>query len=238
MEDTMSDVPIQLIVAAFKDPNGASQALQALKQAKKEHWIAIKDAAVLTKDAQGKLHIKETKDMGGGKGAVIGGVIGGALGVLAGPIGWAALGGAAIGGLAAKLSDGGFNDARLKKLGEGLTPNSSAIVAVIEHTWVAEVERAMAEAGADVVTESLSADIAAQLSEGGQVAYSLTETNEGLEATRVAASDKKIEASELVATSAGVAAVSVSATLAPVEAKPTEEKKSAEEAQPSEEAKS
>ena len=91
------------------------------------------------------------------------------------------------------MSDGGFSDARLKKLGEGLTPNSSAIVAVIEYTWVADVERAMAEAGADVVTEGLSADIAKQLSEGGQVAYTLTESDVGLEASRIAVSDKKIE---------------------------------------------
>ena len=222
----MSDVPVQLIVAAFKDPNGASEALKTLKQAKKEHWIAIKDAAVLTKDANGKLHIKETKDMGGGKGAVVGGVLGGALGLLIGPIGWAAVGGAVIGGLAAKMSDGGFSDARLKKLGEGLTPNSSAIVAVIEYTWVADVERAMAEAGADVVTEGLSADIAKQLSEGGQVAYTLTESDAGLEASRVAVSDKKIEASELVATSEGAAAVKVTATVTPEEAKPADEAKS------------
>jgi len=131
-----------------------------------------------------------------------------------------------IGGLAAKMSDGGFSDARMKKLGEGLTPNSSAIVAVIEYTWVADVERAMAEAGADVVTEGLSADIAKQLSESGQVAYTLTESDAGLEASRVAVSDKKIEASELVATSEGTAAVKVTATVAPEEAKPADEAKS------------
>jgi uncharacterized membrane protein len=63
----MSDVPVEIIVAAFQDPNGASAALAELKQAKKQGLIKIEDAAVLVKDADGKLRIKETGDMGGGK---------------------------------------------------------------------------------------------------------------------------------------------------------------------------
>ena len=143
----MSDVPVQVVIAAFKDENTASEALKALKQARNQGLIKIVDAAVLRKDEKGKLHIKETADMGGGKGAVIGGVAGGVIGLLAGPVGWAALGGAVIGGLAAKLKDGGFKDERLKKLGEGLGPGNSAIVAVVEHTWVREVEKANGRSG-------------------------------------------------------------------------------------------
>ena len=40
---------------------------------------------------------------------------------------------------------------RLRTLGESLKPASSAIVAVVEHTRVAEVEEAMAEAGTDAI---------------------------------------------------------------------------------------
>ena len=56
----MADVPVQLIVAAFQDENGAEAALAELKEAKKEKLVNIKDAAVLRKDAKGELHIKET----------------------------------------------------------------------------------------------------------------------------------------------------------------------------------
>src|SRR5512136_2164358 len=181
----MSDVPVQVVIAAFKDENKASEALKALKQARNQGLIKIVDAAVLRKDAQGKLHIKETADMGGGKGAVIGGVAGAVVGVLAGPVGWAAVGGAVIGGLAAKLHDGGFKDDRLKKLGEGLGPGNSAIVAVVEHTWVRDVERQMAEEGANAVTEELSADIARQLQAGGEVSYTAIDTGDALVAERV-----------------------------------------------------
>ena len=68
----MSEAPVQLIVAAFQEEDGAKNALNELKTAKKEHLIKIDNAAVITKDENGKVHIKETKDMGGGKGAVIG----------------------------------------------------------------------------------------------------------------------------------------------------------------------
>ena len=157
------DVPVQVIVAAFDDEHGAEKALKELKEARKEKLIGIQDAAILRRDAGGKLHIKETADMRGGKGAVIGGVVGAVAGLVAGPLVLATAAGALIGGLAAKLRDSGFPDERLKMLGESLTPGTSAIVAVIEHKWVAEVERALAEYGADVVTEVVAADIAAQL---------------------------------------------------------------------------
>ena len=76
----MSDVPIELIVAAFQDEKGAEAAYKELKYAKKEHLIKIQDAAVIRRDAKNKLHIKDVHDIGGGKGAGIGAVLGGAIG--------------------------------------------------------------------------------------------------------------------------------------------------------------
>jgi uncharacterized membrane protein len=176
----MADVPVQVIVAAFNDLNGASQALTSLKEAKKERLIEIEDAAVLTKDSDGKIRIKETADMRAGKGATIGAIAGGVVGLLAGPVGWAALGGGVIGGLAAKLHDSGFPDDRLRQLAEGLTPDSSALVAVIDHRWVADLERELARQGADVVTEGLRDDIAARLKEGGGIVYTVVDTGEAI----------------------------------------------------------
>jgi uncharacterized membrane protein len=163
-----TEVPVDVVVAAFQDEKGATDALHELENAKKQGVINIKDAAVLRRDASNELHITETADKGFGKGAVMGGVTGAVVGVLAGPIGWAALGGAAIGGLAAKLSDGGFPDQRLKQIGEGLKPGSSAIVAVVEHEWVREVERRMEQRAADIITETIEQDIASQLEQEGE----------------------------------------------------------------------
>ena len=197
----MSEAPVQLIVAAFQDEDGAKNALKELKAAKKEHLIKIDNAAIIRKDEKGKVHIKETKDMGGGKGAVIGGVVGAAIGILTGGAGLVlAGGGALIGGLAAKLRDSGFKDERLKKVGEGLTPGSSAIVAVIEHKWVPELEKEMQEAGADVLTEAISADIAAQLETGGEVSYSALSTEDSLTTSRVAGNEEQVEMSQTIFT--------------------------------------
>jgi uncharacterized membrane protein len=161
----MANAPLDVVVAAFNDEKGASDALTKLKEAQKEGIIRIKDAALLTKDADSKLKVKETADMTGTKGAVLGGVAGAFVGVIAGPVGWVALGGAAIGGLVAKLRDSGFENARLEQWGANLTPGSSAIVAVIEHTWVTEVEKIMREEAKDVASMAVEADIAAQLEE-------------------------------------------------------------------------
>jgi uncharacterized membrane protein len=194
-----SDVPVQVIVAAFDDASGASAALEQLKRAKRERLIDIQAAAVLRKDENGKLHIKETADLGGGKGAAFGGITGAAIGLIAGPaLVVPAAVGALVGGLAAKWRDSGFSDARLNRLGEGLKPNSSAIVAVVEHTWVAQVERQLAEAGADTMTEALRADIAAQLEAGHDVAYTALATHGGFAAARVAGDEKQVEGSVIV----------------------------------------
>lgn len=180
----MADVPMQVIVAAFKDIDGASNALKTLQDAKREKFIIIEDAAVITKDANGKVKIKDTADMSAGKGATIGAIAGGVIGLLAGPVGWVALGGGVIGGLAAKLHDSGFPDDQLKQLSAGLTPNSSALVAVIDHAWVAEVERELASQQADLVTQTLSNDIHQQLTGGGEVVYTVVSDGEAVVAAR------------------------------------------------------
>ena len=195
----MSEAPVQLIVAAFKDENGASEALKALKQAKKEKLIRIQDAAVIRKDEKGKLHIKETADMGGGKGAAFGGVVGAAVGLIAGPLLVVpAAVGALIGGLTAKLVDTGFSDERLKKIGEGLEPGSSAIIAVVEHRWVEDVQKEMEEAGADLFTEALKTDIAEQLEAGHEVAYSAISTQEGFSMSRIAGNEEEVEGGTII----------------------------------------
>ena len=102
----MSDVPVQVVVAAFKEVRAADQALFGIKQAKWAGVIGIQNAAVLGMDPKGKLPIQETGDWGGGKGAAAGAVIGGTIGLLTGPIGWLGLTGAVIGGLVAALRAG------------------------------------------------------------------------------------------------------------------------------------
>ena len=111
-------------------------------------------------------------------GAVLGILSGGATLAISGA-------GALIGGLTAKLRDSGFKDERLERLGKNLPPGSSAIVAVIDHIWVAELERELQQAGADVLTDAISADVAAQLEAGGEAAYTAIAAEGGIVAARL-----------------------------------------------------
>ena len=198
--------PVQLVVAAFNDEASADAALDQLKETRAQGLIQIENAAVLRKDETGRIHISETADMGP-KGAAIGGVAGAAIGLIAGPaLLVPAAVGALIGGLAGKLQKTGFADERLNTMAANLTPGSSAIVAVVEHTWVGKVEEAMAEAGADAVTAEIGAEIASQLEAGHDVAYTVLQTQEGMVARRVAGGEDEIEGGMIVADEAGVSA--------------------------------
>ena len=203
----MTEAPVQVVVAAFKEETAADEILRELKAAKWAGLIGIQNAAVLRRDKKDKLHIKELKDWGGGKGAVFGGALGAVVGLVAGPAVLAAgAAGALIGGLSAKLRDSGFSDERLKTIGGSLQPGTSAIVAVIEHRWVAELEKQMAEAEADIVTMALAADVADQLEAGREVAYTALSSADAFAAGRLVAGEDGIEGGGLMLTEDGLVA--------------------------------
>jgi uncharacterized membrane protein len=207
-ENKMSDVPIQLVVAAFQEEKAADAALRELKKARWAGLIGIKDAAVIRRDAKDKIHIKDIRDVGGGRGSVAGGLFGAAIALLTGGTGLILAGatGALVGGLAAKKIDMGLPNKRLKELGEALKPGTSGIVAIIEHKWVAELEKQLAEAGAAVLTETLKADIAQQLEAGRDVGYTAVASEEGVEAVRMAADEASVEVESITVTEEGIAA--------------------------------
>ena len=209
----MSEVPVQVVIAAFQEEKGADAALAKLKQAKWAGLIGIQNAAVIRRDEKDKLHIKELKDWGGGKGAAFGGALGAVLGILTGPgILVTGAAGALIGGLAAKLRDSGFSDERLKTVGESLQPGTSAIVAIIEHKWVAALEEELEEAQADVFTMAVATDVAEQLEAGREVAFTALSSTEGFAASRVAVGEDQVEAGQLVLTEDGLVAGHLVAT--------------------------
>src|SRR6185503_194140 len=175
--------PIELTVAAFPTPGGAAKAMDELKQAKQEGLIGIGDMAIIVKDAEGKTKITDAKHRTA-KGFLTGGVVGGVIALLSGPVGWgAAAGGGVLGALAGRIRSAPVR-AELKDIGKSLIPNSSAIVAVIEHTWVADIERELAARGAKVVHDTLHSDITSQLEAGGNVQYGVVSGKEGVAVDR------------------------------------------------------
>ncbi len=55
--------PVELIVAAFNEEERAEEVLSSLKKLDKENVIAILNAAIMTKNAAGKVRVHETEDV-------------------------------------------------------------------------------------------------------------------------------------------------------------------------------
>jgi len=159
--------PIELIVAAFSDESKAAAVLKDLKKLEKDGVILLVNAAVMVKDEKGKVSIKETEDITGGKGALFGAIAGGLIGLLGGPVGViiGAAAGAATGGVAASKIDMGFPNDTLKELDDSLTPGSSAILALIQHQWVDTVVSELEKTGAKLFRQALKEELTAQLVE-------------------------------------------------------------------------
>lgn len=168
----MNEIPFELVLAVFEDESAAEEAFKALHQAEKDKKLDLDNVVLIHKEAEGKIHVKETAEKISG-GAGIGALVGGALGLLAGPVGVITLGaaGAALGGLTAKLDDVGFDDTRLESLGEALPPGNSAVLAVLETENRALLVQKLEERGARVAVEDLPKDFAKLLDEGGGWAY-------------------------------------------------------------------
>ncbi len=159
--------PVELIVAAFDQEERAGEVLGEIQELEKMKFIGVWNAAVITKDADGKLKLKETAEIKGVKrGAGIGAIAGGIIGILAGgPIGGIVLG-AAAGALGGKVIDLGFSNKELKEMGELMGPGSSAIIAVIEHRWVGDLVAALEELGAEIIRQELKDEVAQTIAAG------------------------------------------------------------------------
>ena len=196
--------PVQLIVAAFNDAEEAGRLLDDLKLGRRAGLIGIVDAAAVVKDSDGELKITNAKHRGR-RGFFTGGAIGGTLALLAGPLGWAtAAGGGVIGALVGKVRNVPFK-ASVEDLAESLSPDSSLLVALVEHRWVELIEAMVAELGAAVVREELKADIAEQLDAGGNIAFTFGASDHGVAGGRIAeAADGSGQMSGFLASDDGI----------------------------------
>jgi uncharacterized membrane protein len=215
----MTDNPVQVIVAAFNTPDGAGKVMSDLKQGKKAGLISIQDAAVVVKDTNGKVKITDAKHRTA-KGLITGGILGGLVGLLAAPsVAAVAAGGGAIGALIGKLKNAPLK-AEMKEIGSALPPNTSAIVAAIEHNQEAQLEAletALADEAERVVRDSLKADIAEQLSAGGNVLYTAGGGSMASGVGRVAQTPEGTQVSGIIASEDGVFVEDAQITNEPLE---------------------
>lgn len=119
-----------LIVVTFDDEDQARDLLRTLRGLQQQGFVHLNDTAVVTKDANGKVHTKNEASGSTEIGAVAGGVLGLLLGFMFPMVGAVvgAAGGAAVGALLDRGVDGTF----VKQMSDELKPNASALFALFD----------------------------------------------------------------------------------------------------------
>jgi len=165
------DTSVEVIIAIYADEASADAAIKSLHEAKRGGLEGIREVALVQRGTNNKLRISEQGDMSSGKGAAIGGTLGAVIGLMAGPVGWLALGGAALGGLFSKLGDTGLSNKRLKELGESIQPGQSAVITIVDQEWVSRIEANLEKSGGKLDKATLNPEAVAALESSRSATY-------------------------------------------------------------------
>jgi uncharacterized membrane protein len=140
--------PQVIVGLSFDDEYRAQEFLTAATRLAAHHEMVLRDAVTVTKDADGKTHVKETTDLKPGSAALSGGMWAGLFGLLlGGPIGWVAGAavGAGAGAAAAKVIDIGLPDEWVDWFKQAVQPDTVTVALLVDgfdaDALVAEAER-------------------------------------------------------------------------------------------------
>jgi uncharacterized membrane protein len=133
-----------LIYAVYNGENTAGQVFKTMISAQGSTGERIESYAVVSKDLKGRVWVRDQRKTDAGVGAVVGGVIG----LLGGPVAVAL--GAGAGGVVGYLTGDavGIPRDKVESMKQSLTPDSSALVVVLDDRWVQDVERNLKQAQA------------------------------------------------------------------------------------------
>jgi len=145
----------ELIVFAFPNEKGASEMDEAIQRLKKEQLITLDDAAIVVRNHDGKVKVKQAVNLVGT------GTVGGAFwGMLIGLLFWMPWLGMAIGAItgaiSGKLSDYGINDDFIKEVGAAIKPGSSAMFLLISKWTEDKALERLKKFNAIIIRTSLS----------------------------------------------------------------------------------
>lgn len=146
-----------LIVLAFDNTEEAAQVLEALKRGKKEGVVQIDDAAVVEKDLDGKVHVKNQISRGSLVSTGVGGMLGLLIGGIFMPLGGLVLG-LAGGALVGKAMDLGVDSKFVKEVEEQIQPGTSALFVLVKGTDPAAGLAIMRQFKGKVIQTNLSSE--------------------------------------------------------------------------------
>ncbi|HYJ13136.1 MAG TPA: DUF1269 domain-containing protein [Thermomicrobiales bacterium] len=146
-----------LIAALYASEERATEMLDEIKRMSHADTITIVDAAVLVKDQDGKIHVRETKELTARKGARRGAVITGLVSVFfpAGLIASAVVGG--IGGaVVGKLKDSGIKNETIKGIGDQIGVGQAAVLVLVEEEdSIAGAQNALSADEAELIVQPI-----------------------------------------------------------------------------------
>ncbi|MBF2050563.1 DUF1269 domain-containing protein [Leptolyngbya sp. NK1-12] len=157
----------KMVVVVFDSESGAYNGLNAIKQLHQQADLAVFAVAVIAKDADGTVNVRQSADPGP-IGTLFGACLGGLIGILAGPAGVAAgMTGGYVGGAMGDLDRMGINLEFLDDVSRVLTPGKAALVAHVDEYWTTPLDTAMQPLGgtvfrkvrSEVVDEQIDRDI-------------------------------------------------------------------------------
>jgi len=146
-----------LIVLAFDNMDEADKVREALVRGNKEGVLQIDDAAVVVKDQDGKVHVRNQVSRGSWVATGVGGLLGLLIGGILLPVGGLVVG-LATGALAGKAMDLGVDSKFVKEVEQELQPGTSALFVLVSNANPAAGMGIMRQFNGKVIQTSLSSD--------------------------------------------------------------------------------
>jgi uncharacterized membrane protein len=164
-----------ILVFRFQGKDGADHALTEVKKKRKELGYKILDGAVMRSDEKGKASFHETADLSASQGAGVGALAGAVLGLLGGPAGVlvATAAGAITGGAVAHFTDQALPNDQLKQIAQSLSPDTSAIVLLVEDRETEKAMDSIEGLNAQVMTFTLGDEVSGDIAMGvaGEITF-------------------------------------------------------------------
>jgi uncharacterized membrane protein len=152
----------QLVVLGFDTADEALEVLRSLRKLESEGQIKFEDTAVVSRDLDGKAHVKNELSGTTEAGAVVGGIIGVFVGALVLPLAGLAIGAAIGAGIAASLGTGVSRDF-VDDVKAQLTPGKSALFLVIKDANIGPALAVLRTHHGNVIQTTLGDDMETQL---------------------------------------------------------------------------
>lgn len=157
-----------LIVIGFRDEFKADEVLIELRKLEREYLIDLEDAAIVVRNKDGKIKIKQTQEL-----ITAGALTGGFWGLLLGLLflhPFLAVVGVAAGALSGAIADIGIDDNFIRELGKTIEPGTSAIFILVKKSTPDKVLADLSQFEGKVLQTSLTkedeAELQAALSKG------------------------------------------------------------------------